>query len=50
MNRNHEKELLFYQQELAKVMNEKIILQAMLDDALAELNQYKNNDNQEVAE
>lgn len=48
MNRNHEKELLFYQQELAKAMNEKIILQAMLDDALEKLE--KNNDNQEVAE
>jgi len=49
MNRNHEKELIFYQQELAKVMNEKIILQAMLDDALEELDQIKNG-NQEVAE
>jgi len=48
MNRNHEKELIFYQQELAKAINEKIILQAMLDDALEQLE--KNNDNQEVAE
>lgn len=48
MNRNHEKELLFYQQELAKVMKEKIILQAMLDDAIEQLE--KNKDNQEVAE
>ncbi|HCD19393.1 hypothetical protein C7R57_03290 [Macrococcoides caseolyticum subsp. caseolyticum] len=49
LNDNHEKELLFYQQELAKAMSEKIVIQAMLDDALEELDQIKNG-NQEVAE
>ena len=48
MNRNHEKELIFYQQELAKAINDKIVIQAMLDDALEQLE--KNNDKQEVAE
>ncbi|PKE52705.1 hypothetical protein CW676_08325 [Macrococcoides caseolyticum] len=48
LNDNHEKELLFYQQELAKAMSEKIVIQAMLDDALEELDQIKNG-NQEVA-
>ena len=49
MNRNHEKELLFYQQELAKAINDKIVIQAMLDDTLEQLEQIKNG-NQEVAE
>ena len=42
--RNHEKELLFYQQELAKVMNEKIIVQAMLDDALEKIEQLEKQE------
>lgn len=41
MNRNHEKELIFYQQELAKAMNEKIVVQAMLDDALEKIEQLE---------
>lgn len=49
MNRNHEKELIFYQQELAKAINDKIVIQAMLDDALEQLEQIEN-DNQEVTE
>jgi len=44
MNRNHEKELLFYQQELAKVMNEKIVIQAMLDDALEKIEQLEKQE------
>lgn len=44
MNRNHEKELLFYQQELAKTMNEKIIIQAMLDDALEKIEQLEKQE------
>ncbi|UBH14841.1 hypothetical protein [Macrococcus armenti] len=44
MNRNHEKELLFYQQELAKVTNEKIILQAMLDDSLAKIEELQKQE------
>ena len=44
MNRNHEKEILFYQQELAKAMNEKIILQAMLDDALEKIEQLEKQE------
>lgn len=44
MNRNHDKELLFYQQELAKTMNEKIVIQAMLDDALEKIEQLEKED------
>lgn len=44
MNRNHEKELLFYQQELAKAMNEKIVIQAMLDDALEKIEQLEKQE------
>lgn len=42
--RNHEKELLFYQQELAKAMNEKIVIQAMLDDALEKIEQLEKQE------
>ena len=42
--RNHEQELLFYQQELAKAMNEKIVIQAMLDDALEKIEQLENQE------
>ena len=44
MNRNHEKELLFYQQELAKVVSEKIMVQAMLDDALEKIEQLEKQE------
>ena len=44
MNRNHEKELLFYQQELAKAMSEKIVIQAMLDDALEKIEQLERQE------
>lgn len=42
MNRNYEKELLFYQQELATILSEKIAIQAMLSDTIAERDQLKN--------
>lgn len=42
MNRNYEKELLFYQQELAAILSEKIAIQAMLSDTIAERDQLKN--------
>ena len=42
--RNHEKELLFYQQELAKAMNERIVIQAMLDDALEKIEQLEKQE------
>ena len=48
--RNLEKEVTLLQQQLMMAVADKVMFQAMLDDALAELNQYKNNDNQEVAE
>lgn len=48
--RNFEKETEFLQLQLLNALSDKAMFQAMLDDALAELNQYKNNDNQEVAE
>lgn len=50
MNRNFEKEVIILNQMLTNQNLELAATKAMLDDALAELNQYKNNDNQEVAE
>ena len=44
MNRNREKELLFYQQELAKAINDKIVIQAMLDDALEKIEQLEKQE------
>lgn len=44
MNRNHEKELIFYQQELAKAINDKIVIQAMLDDALQKIEELQKQE------
>lgn len=48
--RNFEKETELLQLQLINALSDKVMIQAMLDDALTELNEYKNNDNQEVAE
>lgn len=46
--RNLEKEVTLLQQQLMMAVADKVMVQAMLDDALEQLE--KNNDNQEVAE
>ncbi|MEB8172150.1 hypothetical protein NGH30_10030 [Macrococcus caseolyticus] len=46
--RNLEKEVALLQQQLMMAVSDKVMLQAMLDDALEELDQIKNG-NQEVA-
>lgn len=48
--RNFEKEVTLLQQQLMIALSDKVMIQAMLDDALTELNEYKNNGKQEVAE
>ncbi|MGK0577498.1 hypothetical protein [Macrococcus capreoli] len=50
LERNYEKENTLLLQQINQLTADKIMITAMLDDALAELEQYKNNDNQEVAE
>jgi len=47
--RNLEKEVPLLQQQLMMALSDKVMVQAMLDDALEELHQIKNG-NQEVAE
>lgn len=47
-NRNLEKEVSLLQQQLMMAVSDKVMIQAMLDDALEELHQIKNS-NQEVA-
>lgn len=47
-NRNLEKEVSLLQQQLMMALSDKVMIQAMLDDALEELDQIKNG-NQEVA-
>lgn len=47
-NRNLEKEVALLQQQLMMALSDKVMIQAMLDDALVELDQIKNG-NQEVA-
>lgn len=46
--RNLEKEVTLLQQQLMMAVADKVMVQAMLDDALEQLE--NNNDNQEVAE
>ena len=47
--RNLEKEVALLQEQIMMVISDKVMVQAMLDDALEELDQIKNG-NQEVAE
>ena len=44
LKRNYEKEVLFYQDELSRAIREKIIVQSMLDEALAELDKFNKEE------
>ncbi|WP_164993328.1 hypothetical protein [Macrococcus sp. DPC7161] len=50
ITRNYEKENTLLLQQVNQLTADKVMISAMLDDALAELNQLKNTDNQEVTE
>ncbi|HEY4543682.1 MAG TPA: hypothetical protein VIG40_03465 [Tissierellaceae bacterium] len=47
-NRNFEKEVYLLQQQLTLALSDKVMIQAMLDDALAEINKMKEEKSTEL--
>ena len=43
-NRNYEKEVLILQQEINRVVSEKVMIQAFYDDALEEIEKLKKQE------
>jgi len=44
LKRDYEREVLFYQEELSRAIREKIIVQSMLNEALAELDKFNKEE------
>jgi len=48
-NRNYEKEVFLFQQQLLQALSDKIMIQGMLDDALEELKEIREGSTDDIA-